>query len=57
MSKRISNTDLWLHTCRTCDNKWTSKKQWPVTCANTKCRSPYWNKPYTRTDKLKKKKK
>ena len=45
VSSKIPGTELWLHTCNRCKNKWTSKMQWPKTCANTKCRSPYWNKP------------
>ena len=44
MSSKIPGSKLWLHTCNRCHNKWTSKKQWPDTCANPKCRSPYWSK-------------
>ena len=44
VSSRIPGSKLWLHTCNRCHNKWTSKKQRPDTCANPKCRSPYWNK-------------
>ena len=44
MSAKIPGSDLWLHTCNRCRHKWTSKLQWPNTCANVKCRSPYWNK-------------
>ena len=54
VSTKISGSDLWLHTCNRCHHKWTSKKQWPNSCANTTCRSPYWNKP--RVMKYKKKK-
>jgi hypothetical protein len=29
--------------CNRCENIWYSQKI-PKTCANVKCRSPYWNK-------------
>ena len=32
------------HKCLRCDYEWFSSKQNPATCANTKCRSPYWNR-------------
>ena len=42
MSSKIPGTEIWLHACNRCKKKWTSKMQWPKSCA--KCRSPYWNK-------------
>ncbi|VVB70010.1 Uncharacterised protein [uncultured archaeon] len=33
-------------TCLRCGFKWHQQKDTlPVTCANPKCKSPYWNKP------------
>jgi len=43
--------DIWLHECNRCKYKWISKKKEPVSCANPKCRSPYWNKPRVRKKK------
>ena len=37
-------TGYFLHECNRCDLKWISKTEKPGTCANQKCRSPYWNK-------------
>jgi len=37
-------TNTWLHECNRCKHKWISHKENPGTCANVKCRSPYWNK-------------
>ena len=42
MSTRIGGSDIWIHTCNRCQEKWTSVNKDPGTCA--KCRSPYWNK-------------
>lgn len=44
MSQKVAN-GIYLHDCNRCDYQWTSKKQDPQTCANPKCRSPYWDKP------------
>ena len=35
---------IFLHHCLRCDFNWTSKAASPGSCANQKCRSPYWNK-------------
>jgi len=43
MSKEIAD-GIFLHECNRCNNQWTSRLKNPKTCANTKCRSPYWNK-------------
>ncbi len=43
MIRKISK-DLWLHQCNRCEYEWASKTKEPKTCANTKCKSPYWNK-------------
>ena len=32
------------HSCNRCGYDWLSKTKSPGTCANQKCRSPYWNK-------------
>lgn len=47
MSQQISK-GIWLHECNRCKHKWTSKIENPGSCANIKCRSPYWNKPRIR---------
>lgn len=46
-SKKITE-NLWLHQCNRCRHEWPSKLEKPNTCANKKCRSPYWNKPRKR---------
>ena len=43
-SKKIAGNN-WLHKCNRCKYEWVSKKKTPNTCAEKKCRSPYWNKP------------
>ena len=35
--------------CKRCGYEWVPKKEDVRPCANPKCRSPYWNKPYTKT--------
>ena len=40
---------LWSHHCGRCDYQWASRTESPKTCANEKCRSPYWNKKRVRT--------
>ncbi len=46
-NKKITS-EIWMHTCRgkQCGNEWTSKKEFPKNCP--KCKSPYWNVPYTK---------
>jgi len=36
------------HSCNRCEYEWLSKIENPKTCANPKCRTPYWNKPRIR---------
>ncbi len=38
-----------IHNCNRCYHQWHGKLKNPKTCANPKCRSPYWNKPRIRT--------
>ena len=40
--------ELNFHNCNRCDHKWIGKLAEPKTCANPKCRTPYWNKPRVR---------
>jgi len=35
---------LNFHNCNRCEYEWLSKLENPQTCANPKCRTPYWNK-------------
>ncbi len=42
-TKKVAD-GIWLHHCNRCENQWTSPNETPKTCANTSCRSPYWNK-------------
>lgn len=49
-SEKIQHTvkideGLYKHTCRH-GCVWYSKNENPKTCANKKCRSPYWDKPF-----------
>ncbi len=38
-----------LNECTRCGFKWPKQEgELPQTCANPKCRSPYWNKPRTK---------
>ena len=39
--------------CKRCGHEWAprNKKETPIICP--KCKSPYWNKPYIRADKVK----
>ena len=39
---------LFIHNCNRCNHKWIGKLAEPKTCANPKCRTPYWNKPRIR---------
>ena len=39
---------LNFHNCNRCQHKWVGKLKDPKTCANPKCRTPYWNKPRKR---------
>jgi hypothetical protein len=41
-------SELKINTCNRCDYKWVGKIKTPNTCANSKCRTPYWNKPRIR---------
>lgn len=42
--------DLLMWTCTRCGYNWPKKGgAVPGTCANPKCKSPYWNKKKTRT--------
>ena len=34
----------YVHNCNRCGHEWVGKLQTPNTCANPKCRTPYWNK-------------
>lgn len=44
-------------TCNRCNYNWTPKEDAiPKTCANKKCKSPYWNKKRINTIKLQKEK-
>ena len=47
MSKEVAD-GIFLHICNRCNNPWTSRIKIPKTCANAKCRSPYWNKKRVR---------
>jgi hypothetical protein len=47
MSQEVSK-GIFLHECNRCDFKWTSKAASPGSCANQKCRSPYWDKKRVR---------
>ena len=38
-----------IHNCNRCYHQWLGKLENPKTCANPKCRTPYWNKPRIRT--------
>ena len=38
----------YLHNCNRCGHEWSGNLQVPKTCANPKCRTPYWNKPRKR---------
>ena len=40
--------ELKINTCNRCDYKWVGKIETPNTCANSQCRTPYWNKPRIR---------
>ena len=40
--------ELNFHNCNRCNHKWIGKLSEPKTCANPKCRTPYWNKPRVR---------
>ena len=40
--------ELNFHHCNRCNHKWVGKLAEPKTCANPKCRTPYWNKPRIR---------
>lgn len=48
MTNEEITSGLWKHTCRgvKCGNIWTSYKEFPKNCP--KCKSPYWNVPYTK---------
>ena len=35
---------LTLHSCNRCQHEWYGRLENPRTCANPKCRTPYWNK-------------
>ena len=37
-----------IHNCNRCGHEWFGKLEDPKTCANPKCRTPYWNKPRIR---------
>ena len=37
-----------VHRCNRCKHEWAGKIENPKTCANPKCRTPYWNKPRVR---------
>ena len=43
-SRKITK-NYWLHRCNRCEYEWPSKREKPNTCADKKCRSPYWNSP------------
>ena len=41
------------YTCERCSHRWLPKRPesaTPKTCANAKCRSPYWDTPRRRVD-------
>ena len=40
--------EINFHKCNRCNHKWIGKLVEPKTCANPKCRTPYWNKPRVR---------
>ena len=45
-------------TCTRCGYSWSPKgNNLPKTCANPKCKSPYWDQPYTERGLQMKKKK
>lgn len=39
---------FWRHECNRCGNVWYSRKESPKSCANSKCKSPYWNRARVR---------
>ena len=41
---RIIVDEFWLHHCNRCFHLWTSKIEYPKTCPEKSCRSPYWNR-------------
>ena len=44
-----------IHNCNRCGHQWAGKLKNPKTCANPKCRTPYWNRPRIRIqNKIKK---
>lgn len=47
MSQEIAK-GLFLHKCLRCNYEWVSKAFSPGSCANQKCRSPYWDKERVR---------
>ncbi len=40
--------EINFHNCNRCNHTWIGKLAEPKTCANPKCRTPYWNKPRVR---------
>ena len=50
MTKQISviESELYVHSCNRCKYEWVGRLKTPKTCANSKCRTPYWNKPCIR---------
>jgi len=50
LTKQISviESKLYFHSCNRCKYEWVGKLKTPKTCANPKCRTPYWNKPRIR---------
>ena len=47
MSYKV-NLEMKVHNCNRCEYEWAGKLEVPKTCANPKCRTPYWNKPRKR---------
>jgi len=40
----MEKTAVRIVRCKRCGHRWATKLLHPTTCANPKCRSPYWDK-------------
>jgi len=47
----IKHGECYKHYCNRCSYQWVSHKEFPIACANKKCRSQYWNKVRQRLPK------
>lgn len=48
MGTEKADGEFWRHECNRCGNVWYSRNKSPRSCANKKCKSPYWNKARVR---------